>query len=918
MPCFFKKLRFALLAIALLFLMGAVNGQAVNDYGAITSGSWTTTSIWRQWDGTGWNTVPTVYPSGSSTNVWILSGSVVTVNGTGPYPIGSLYVQSTAKLYANTTAQVYLSVWGSNIVCDGEIGNTTLYDGLSFNIEGVNCTASGTGVFTASRIRKSAASINPTTTFVVAMNIALRWSVSSATAIYNSVTVGNSRFDIKVNAGCTLNVAGSPTFPANLSVDGVAGSGGGVGNDAAGTYTIDGTLIVAGIIYATTDNTAAGFSAAFNITSTGVVKANQINSPNSGTAGTVFNVYSGGKLELTGINGFYVAGGATTWGITNNRYSFLAGSTVEYSAAGNQSVLARSNFNVATSPNNDYWNLVTSGSGTKTILSSLILGVRGNLTIFSPTILDQSVNSPDILIGGNWSNWGQAGFKESINLSKKVFFQGTGTAPGVLQQTITCPGGEVYTNLQIAKAASVAMASTASVKLLSPITVNNILTLGQAGTNYFGILELNSNSLTLENPAPAAITLQGATPSPSSGTYFRFIKSEDVTGANGSMVRWNIGATSTPTPDILAIISGTQNFWPWPYVIPFGISTASDTIPFGFYKPTTDNMGYLSVATYATAGDNLPWPTGPSPAVTNLNAFITANNLPDNRDWTVDRFWYVGATNPVAGCGVAFLYEANVNPSSPTTEYPLLENDPWNISAQYWDASRSTWALPQVGIGVGPLNIPFNPFIIPSAVVDTGFQVWNTHWALSSNASPLPIELLRFDARNAGNRVLVNWITSSEINNDHFTVERGIDGKHFSPIGTVKGAGTSSVERYYDFVDASPVPSGAYYRLKQTDYDGKTSYSEVRYVDRNSKELEVFTLSPNPARGYSVLGVATDVRDIFTVSLTDLSGRIVFSGRFDAALNKAFPIDLNGLSAGIYNLEVTGISANGRFRLVKE
>lgn len=174
----FKKIRFTILVSLLMIISsGLLRAQTVGDFGAITSGSWTTTSIWRQWNGTAWATVPAAFPSGATANVWILSGFTVTVNGTGPYSVGSLYVQTAAKLYANTTAQVYLSVWGSNIVCDGEIGNTTLYDGLSFNIEGANCTASGTGIFTASRIRKTANSINPTTTFVVAMNIALRWSV---------------------------------------------------------------------------------------------------------------------------------------------------------------------------------------------------------------------------------------------------------------------------------------------------------------------------------------------------------------------------------------------------------------------------------------------------------------------------------------------------------------------------------------------------------------------------------------------------------------------------------------------------------------------------------------------------------------------------------------------------------------------
>jgi hypothetical protein len=908
---------FLVCLLLLSTLSGRVHAQNIGDYGAITSGAWTTVSIWRQWNGSAWATVPASFPAGATANVYILSGSQVTLPSPGPYTVGLLTVETGGKLFNNipsATTPVYMSVWGTNIVCNGEIGNGTNYDALSFNIEGPSCTVSGTGTFTACRIRKNA-NTNVTTNFIVAMNISLRWSSSSATAIYNACVAGPSAFNVTINAGCTLNVVGSPTTPANFSIDGVDGLG---AAEAYGTVTVNGTLIVTGILYASTNNTIAGNTASIIIGSGGVINANQINSPASGTGGLAFTVQNNARLVLTGPTGFAVTGGAATWGTTNNRYSFVSGSTVEYSYAGNQLVLHPNDFSTSTAPNHQYWHLVTSGSGNKTLratVAAIPVAVRGNLNITGASVLDQATNNPNIDIGGNWTNYNQSGFNQSLNTTKTVRFYGNGTTIGpALTQTITCPGGEVFTNLQIAKTAN------GTVKMMSPVTVTNKLTLGQGNQSYWGVLDLNRNTLTLDNPAAAAIELIGT------GSYNRYIICEDNVTTNGAKVRWNIGATSTPVPNIGLIITGQQSFWPWPYMIPFGVNGNSDTIPFGFYKPTTANMGYLTVATYGTPADNQPWPTGPGSAVTNLNALDPAYNTPDNRDWTVDRFWYIGADNPVSGCGVALLYDAGLfNPNPQGSEFALADNDPWNMLSQYWDAPNSTWALPQRGIGVGPISIPLVGTIpIPAAVIDTGFSIWNTHWTLTSvtsplyGSTPLPIELLSFTAHAAGDAVRLDWITATEINNRYFTVERSSDGRNFTPIGTVEGSGNTSQQHAYGFTDRQPLSGVSYYRLRQTDFDGKNTLSEVRSVDRSKRIESGFVLSPNPTAGISLLSLAGELREKITVSVTDINGREVVRGGFEPAETGTFPIDLSSFSAGIYQVRLSGISVNSSFRLVKE
>jgi uncharacterized protein (TIGR02145 family) len=689
---------FARLVSLLLFFNYLCEAQAVNDFGAISSGSWTTASIWRQWDGVGWNTIPAAFPNGSTQNVYILAGSTVTLPTPGPYNIARITVESGGKLFSNSVAtNVYLNVLGSNIICNGEIGNGAISDGIAFNFEAASTTISGIGTFTASRFRKSAV-INPTTALVIAMDVTLRHNQFSNTQLYNN-TSSASLFNVTINAGYTLECAGSSTYPGNVSIDGINGSG---VSESGGTITINGTLIVSGILYATTNNNSVSNPCNFTIGNGGVLKVNTINSPASGAAKMRFLINSGGKLDLTGSKGFNTD--SIYWSTINNRYDFSANSTIEYSAVDSQRVLTQSDFISSSGTQSPYWNLIVSGIGTKTIRTGT-LSVRGDITIAGQAVLDQDANDPNILVSGNWFNYDQTGFTESTNASRYVQFNTTSTNP-LAVATITCPGGENFFNLLISK-----NLTNSRVRMQNPVTIRNQLTLGGAST--FGILELNENTLTINSPNPAAIKLQG------NAGYFRYIIAEDSSGASASRVNWNIGTSMGS------------------YLIPFGINSSLDTIPFVFYKPVVGNIGTLSISTYGTPPSNLPWPSA-APPVIQLNSVFPVNNAPDNRDWTLDRFWYVGATTSVPGCSATFVYNNRV---LSTTELPLNEPSPAELRAQYCGATLATWSLPQIGEAYIPFVSP-TPDSIPNnlgsnAVVVNGLPEYNAHYTLTSVNSPL-------------------------------------------------------------------------------------------------------------------------------------------------------------------------------------
>jgi len=110
----------------------------------------------------------------------------------------------------------------------------------------------------------------------------------------------------------------------------------------------------------------------------------------------------------------------------------------------------------------------------------------------------------------------------------------------------------------------------------------------------------------------------------------------------------------------------------------------------------------------------------------------------------------------------------------------------------------------------------------------------------------LPIELLSFYAEPENDFINISWSTASEINNDYFTIEKGIDAMNFEFVANVDGAGNSNALLNYSTSDNEPSSGVSYYRLKQTDFDGNFSYSNVIEVDFVGRLADNVTIYPNP------------------------------------------------------------------------
>jgi hypothetical protein len=136
----------------------------------------------------------------------------------------------------------------------------------------------------------------------------------------------------------------------------------------------------------------------------------------------------------------------------------------------------------------------------------------------------------------------------------------------------------------------------------------------------------------------------------------------------------------------------------------------------------------------------------------------------------------------------------------------------------------------------------------------------------------LPIELLEFGAEVTNEEyVRLKWITASETNNDYFLVEKSKNAKDWKQVDKVNGAGNSSATLHYESLDKNPFPGVSYYRLKQTDYDGRFSYSNVVSVNiHESPEIKIY---PNPTRSQFILNLTSHDHMPYTFILYDLTGR---------------------------------------------
>ncbi|MDA0194658.1 MAG: T9SS type A sorting domain-containing protein [Bacteroidetes bacterium] len=164
-----------------------------------------------------------------------------------------------------------------------------------------------------------------------------------------------------------------------------------------------------------------------------------------------------------------------------------------------------------------------------------------------------------------------------------------------------------------------------------------------------------------------------------------------------------------------------------------------------------------------------------------------------------------------------------------------------------------------------------------------------------NTTSPLPIELISFDVATQSSSVIVKWRTATELNNDFFTVEKSVLAEHWEVVVQTPGAGTTTQTNQYQITDNNPYPGISYYRLKQTDYDGHFSYSNIAFVYIESDNA--VNVYPNPVD--DVVFIESDMDSASKIYLMNSIGQVMNLSPAGNE-NSQTEFDTSGLSEGIY------------------
>jgi hypothetical protein len=385
--------------------------------------------------------------------------------------------------------------------------------------------------------------------------------------------------------------------------------------------------------------------------------------------------------------------------------------------------------------------------------------------------------------------------------------------------------------------------------------------------------------------------------------------------------------------------------------------SGSETSPYFYNYPTDPIMQFISDMHQAATGGSEDWYIPLTTSAWNSNTKVMVNTSDGSGSRKGVKLVYGPAYNnpangyvmyeaghDVDGSGTTaqkvaaqrayfnFLLTAGISKSigiSSSVPISAYEDDFIDISAAANGGSGTytyQWTS-QLGATFAPSTVATTKYKVPKRTIGTSDVVTvaatdncnrvNFISKVITITSTLPIKLKSFKAHVVNNGVLVEWETAAEINNDNFSIERSTDGVIFSEIGKVKGAGNSTIVLDYSLLDENPLAGVSYYRLKQTDYDGKFEVFNPVSVNMKEKSGEVNSVHvyPNPfLNTFTADIICTESKDL-EIQIISYNSQVISSEKLhvDAGKNTyqfSSPTELN---TGIYILRIisdAGILAN--------
>lgn len=360
------------------------------------------------------------------------------------------------------------------------------------------------------------------------------------------------------------------------------------------------------------------------------------------------------------------------------------------------------------------------------------------------------------------------------------------------------------------------------VNLLTPLTIDNSIILTQ------GNLAMNSKDITINRKDQDGII---------GGSENSYIETYDPAYGNADII-WNI--------DNSVIGDGNDFLFP--------VGDTSHYTPFTF---KLDNGNMLS----SNAEINFSMVPLRHPALGITETYL-------ERYWSLSVY---GLSGTSIDYDITFQYHDDDIKSSDLVLYPEARMGIGKYSG-------GVWTQPDTLSGEDSTkNIATNIFTWSNIKTFSDYTA-----GTGSETAPLPIELVEFNGKLVNEEVILNWSTSSEVDNDYFILERSFDGINFRQLGKIEGAGTISTLQNYSFTDKAPAPGINHYRLRQVDYNGSSTTFPILTINYNIEDYDFITQMmayPNPhidgALNVALEGVQEN--KTVTIEVYDISGNLLLS-----------------------------------------
>ncbi len=840
-----------------------VYAAASGDYRSKATGAWSSTSTWERFNGTSW-IAATVAPTSTDGVIEILSGHTVSI--TANVTVDQVVVDAGGSLTVNSGKTLTLANGtGTDMDINGTVtangtfsqSNSAAMDIAGLFVDGTGSHNFGSGctvtIKNGGRYRQDGGA---------GSNGGSLWTINSGGTYQHNMN-GNNIPQATWNTGSLCEITGvTTTQPGNL-------------DQSFSNFTWNCASQTSKESFSSALTTINGD---FTLTSTGSggIRLAAASDDTLNIGGSF--VQTGGTIYLSGAADWImnVAGN-----YTQSSGSFIYTDATSGNGAGNPIVNVTGNFTFSggTFDMNQYTGH-TSGKGIGT------LNLFGNFTMSGGTLKETASST----------GYGDIYFKKS---GPQIFSKTSGTISNTINFTVNSSSILDMGNSVVDGAGDFTMSSGAGILVSSSSGITSSSSSGNIQVSGSRSFSTNAN-YTFQGTS-AQVTGSGF---PSTVNNLTINNSAGVTLTNdlnvSGILTFSSGKITTGSKEVNvtnAATSSVTGYSSSSYVVGDLRRSVNASGSYDFPVGTSSNYEMINITLSGISGftNILGSFTNSNPVLSLLplsNINVLGTSITDVLDYG---YWSLTPNNTISGGS----YSVTLNEKGQSNTAALASQHCVVKRSSIWSSWQS------LGTHVNTTQSITNGIVSATRSGLTSFS----HYAVGRGGNSFPIELIYFNADLNGDEVELKWATAAELNNDYFTVERSTDGTHFTELLRKPGAGNSTVKLYYADSDKEPVGGYTYYRLKQTDYDGHFTYSDIKTVKYNSKEkqdegLTITSIHPNPFSEKFNVSFMLKATTTVDVQLYNLSGQVVFKDVINTSdgMNQYDFIDQQGLPSGIYFL----------------